>query len=115
MWCEEEAPGERAAIVADLQELIDDCAKPGRTEGPVIRLDDLDAVACNIRSFKDSLRLEVEARGGIGRLAELTGIPQPSLSRFFGSAAMPRRATLLKIASALDLGEVAIATRWMRP
>lgn len=47
-------------------------------------------------------------QGGISKLAELTGIPQPSLSRFFNSNAMPRKATVLKIAKALNLDEIKI-------
>ena len=114
MWRDEEEDAEREEIVADIQDLIDDCAKRGYSEGAYIRFDDLEAIARHIRAFKDGLRLIVEERGGIGRLAELTGIPQPSLSRFFEAVSMPRRATLLKIAKALDLGEVQIAAPWSR-
>lgn len=112
LWQEERDEGERDEIVADIQELVDDCAKKNFTEGTYIRFDDLDAIAKDIRAFKDSLRVIVDERGGIGRLAELTGIPQPSLSRLFSSPSMPRRVTLLKIARALDLSEVQIATPW---
>ena len=114
MWRDEDEVAEREAIVADIQDLIDDCAKRGYSEGAYIRFDDLDGIAKNIRAFKDGLRLIVEERGGVGKLAELTGIPQPSLSRFFESVSMPRRATLLKIAKALDLGEDQIAAPWTR-
>lgn len=114
MWLDEAIEADRAEIVADIQELIDDCRQGGLDEGVYVRFNDLDAIAKDIRGFKDRLRLIVEDRGGINHLAELTRIPQPSLSRFFGSAAMPRRATLLKIAKALDLGEVQIATKWSR-
>lgn len=114
MWRDEDDAVERDAIVADIQDLIDDCMKRGYSEGAYIRFDDLETIAKHTREFKDSLRLIVEERGGVGRLAELTGIPQPSLSRFFESASMPRRATLLKIAKALDLGEVQIAAPWTR-
>lgn len=114
MWRDEDDAKERDSIVADIQDLIDDCAKRGYTEGAYVRFDDLDAIAGNIRAFKDSLRLIVEERGGVGKLAELAGIPQPSLSRFFESVSMPRRATLLKIAKALDLGEIHIAATWSR-
>lgn len=56
----------------------------------------------------------VEERGGVGILAQLTGILQPSLSRFFGTATMPRRTTLLKIAHTLELSEVQSASPWIR-
>lgn len=54
--------------------------------------------------------MAVDKNGGLKKLAELTEIPQPSLSRFFGSATMPRRTTLLKIARALNLSQIEIAT-----
>ena len=115
MWRDEaDDQEERNEIVADLQDLIEDCAKAGYTEGAYIRFDDLDSIAANIQAFKDSLRLIVDERGGIGKLAERSGIPQPSLSRFFATSSMPHRATLLKIAKALDLSEVEIATPWSR-
>jgi DNA-binding phage protein len=69
-------------------------------------------MASDVRKFKDSLRALVDERGGIGKLAELTAIPQPSLSRFFNTATMPHRTTLHKIARALNLSQVQIATEW---
>lgn len=114
MWDEETDLEYRKEIEADIQDMIDDCAKKGYTEGPYIRFDDLEAVRENIRVFKDSLRKIVDERGGINRLVELTGIPQASLSRFFNSGSMPRRTTLNKIATALNLSQVEIATPWSR-
>jgi hypothetical protein len=38
--------------------------------------------------------------------SKITGIPQPSLSRFFNSNAMPRRQTLIKIASAMKVDAI---------
>jgi DNA-binding phage protein len=112
MWANESDPAERDAIVSDIQELIDDCAQPEKVEGVYVRFDDLDRIASDVRKFKDSLRALVDERGGIGKLAELTAIPQPSLSRFFNTAAMPRRTTLHKIARALNLSQIQIATEW---
>jgi DNA-binding phage protein len=112
MWANESDPAERDAIVSDIQELIDDCAQPEKVEGVYVRFDDLDRIASDVRKFKDSLRALVDERGGIGKLAELTTIPQPSLSRFFNTTAMPRRTTLNKIARALNLSQVQIATEW---
>ena len=79
-----------------------------------MRFDDLEQIAKDIQFFKDNLRIIVEKNGGIKNLSKLTGIPQPSLSRFFNSNAMPRRVTLLKIARALNLSQVQIATEWIR-
>jgi len=114
LWINETDDKERDEIVADIQDMIDDCAKQGKEEGPYIRFNDLEAVAKDIRAFKDSLLVEVDKAGGTKHLSELTGIPQPSLSRFFNSSSMPQRTTLLKIAKALKLDAVKIGTPWAR-
>jgi DNA-binding phage protein len=114
MWVDEGVKKERDKIVADIQDLIADCAQKEIVDGVFIRFDDLETIAKDIRGFKDNLRVTVDKIGGIKKLAELTGIPQPSLSRFFGSATMPRRLTLLKIAHALNLSQIEIATEWSR-
>lgn len=114
MWAEETDNKERDEIIADIQDLVDDCTQKEKIDGAYIRFDDLEGIAKNIRAFKDTLRIEVDKRGGLNDLAKLTGIPQPSLSRFFSSASMPRRNTLLKIAKALNLSQVQIATEWLR-
>lgn len=114
LWAEETNKKERQEIVADLQELIDDCSQRDVAETAYIRFDDLDAIAKDIRAFKNSLLMKVDAAGGVSKLSEKTGIPQPSLSRFFNSSSMPRRTTLLKIAKALNLGQLEISTAWTR-
>lgn len=114
MWVEEETTEKKNEIVADIQDLIIDCSQKAKAESAYVRFNDLAAIAKNIRGFKDSLRLKVDAAGGIGELSKKTGIPQPSLSRFFNSASVPHRATLLKIAKALGLSQVEIATEWSR-
>lgn len=114
MWSEETGEEEKNEIVADIQDMIDECSQKDKIEGTYVRFDDLEQIAQNIRSFKDDLRIVVEKNGGIKNLAKRTGIPQPSLSRFFNSNAMPRRVTLLKIARALNLSQIQIATEWAR-
>ena len=101
-------------IVADLQDMIDDCAQRDLQEAPYVKFNDLPTIAAQIRAFKDRLRMIVEERGGVTKLAEATGIPQPSLSRFFNSTSRPRRSTLLKIAKALELDANQIATEWSK-
>lgn len=108
MWESEQELTERNEIVSDIQELIDDCNQSGMKEETDIRFDDLDAIVKNIRAYKDNLRAEVDQWGGITRLAEATGIPQPSLSRFFNSASRPHRNTLFKIAKALNVSSIKI-------
>jgi DNA-binding phage protein len=114
MWVDEEDQKERDEIVADIQDLIEDCAQKEKAEGVYVRFDDLETIAKDVRKFKDNLRMTIDQNGGIKKLAELTGIPQPSLSRFFANATMPRRTTLLKIARALKLSQIEIATEWSR-
>ena len=114
MWFEETDSKERNKILADLQESIDDIENaPQRPEErPYLHFDNLDEVRSDVIAFKEHLRVEVDRQGGISKLAQKTGIPQASLSRFFSSASMPRRTTLFKIAKALNLPETAIGFKW---
>jgi len=114
LWRDDSSPEERAEVVADLQELVDEHkdAVPGPVRKPKISFENLEATIKDVKRFKKKLRDIVDQRGGINQLAKLTGIPQPSLSRFFASASMPRRTTLYKIAIALDLEEKDIVTDW---
>lgn len=114
LWAGETDRKERDEIVADIQEMIDAYAQKEKSEEIYIKFNDLDAIAKNIRAFKDSLLQKVIQHGGISKLSELTGIPQPSLSRFFNSNAMPRRTTVLKIAKALNLGEIKMDILWSK-
>jgi len=116
MWFEEIETKERDKIIADLQECLNDIVdlplKP--EERPYLRFDDLSDIRYNVLEFKKELRKEVDRNGGISELARKTGIPQPSLSRFFMSSSMPRRTTLYKIAKALNLPESAICFKWVK-
>lgn len=114
LWSEEDQKTEKEEIISDIQDMIDACNQKETSEEIYIKFNDLDAIANNIRAFKDSLYQKVMEQGGISKLAELTGIPQPSLSRFFNSNAMSRRATVLKIAKALNLNEIKIDILWCR-
>jgi DNA-binding phage protein len=113
-WSKEDDKNEKEGIISDIQDMIDACNQKEMSEEIYVKFNDLDAIANNIRAFKDSLYQKVMEQGGICKLAELTGIPQPSLSRFFNSNAMPRRATVLKIAKALNLDEIKIDILWCR-
>jgi DNA-binding phage protein len=63
---------------------------------------------------KARLRQIIDKHGGVSAVAKKSGIPQPSLSRMLGSASIPRRSTLYKIANALGLSEAEIVTEWTR-
>lgn len=114
MWSGEIDIKEREKIIIDLQESLNDIeSAPQRLEGrPYVRFDDLDDIRRDITTFKEALRAEIDKQGGISKLARKTGIPQPSLSRFFSSHSMPRRTTLFKIAKALNLPETVIGFKW---
>jgi DNA-binding phage protein len=111
MWLANE---ERDFVVNALQELIEDHEDQGPRDRPYVRFDDLEAIAGDVMGFKKKLRVAVDEWGGVSKLSMATGIPQPSLSRFFNSASMPRRTTLYKIAKAMNLSEKDIATEWTR-
>lgn len=116
MWFEETDSKERDKVATDLQESLDDVLDaPQKPEGrPYLRFDDLSQVRSDVLEFKKYLREEVDRHGGISELARKTGIPQPSLSRFFTSGSMPRRTTLYKIAKALNLPESVVGFKWSR-
>jgi len=113
LWQDSET-GERAEIVSDIQEEIYEAqeqpAKPQHK--PMVHFEDLDRIAQDVIGFKKHLRNLADQWGGISKLAEATGIAQPSLSRFFGSASMPRRTTLYRIAIAMDLSETEVVGSW---
>lgn len=115
LWAEASTAEEANEILADLQEEIDaKLETPSKiVKKPYVKFDDLEAIAKNISAFKNALRKVVDKHGGITKLSEKTGIPQPSLSRFFSSTSMPRRTTLYKIAEALNLNEREILNEWI--
>lgn len=102
MWRDAEDDAERDAVVADLQELLDD--REPSPDRPVIRSSaDLDALVRQRRAHKDHLRAMIDARGGVSEVARKAGIPQPSLSRMLTSGAAPRASTLAKLAAAMGV------------
>ncbi|PWU21023.1 MAG: hypothetical protein C5B49_03250 [Bdellovibrio sp.] len=115
LWAEASNQEEEDEVIADLHDEIDTHQELPKkpTKKPHLRFDDLDAIAKNIEGFKKNLRRLVDRQGGITELSKKTGIPQPSLSRFFNSQSMPRRTTLYKIADALGLSENEIITDWV--
>jgi DNA-binding phage protein len=115
LWRKSKSKKDRSEIIADLQDELDiHTEKPlVPTKKPNVRFDDLEAIAKNVEGYKKNLRRLVDQKGGISVLAKKTGIPQPSLSRFFNSVALPRRTTLYKIAGALGLSEDQVITDWV--
>lgn len=115
LWSEADTELERNEVVADLQDEVDLKAEAPKkpVKKPYVKFDDLEAIAKDVVKFKNALRKIVDRHGGITLLAEKSGLSQPSLSRFFNSASMPRRATLYKIAEALNLNEKEIVNEWV--
>lgn len=113
LWSESQGD-ERDEIVADLQDLLADWKQPaGPTQEVYIRFDDLDKIAKDVMAFKDRLRSKLDDEGvSLTELSERTGMPLPSLSRFFNTPSMPRRSTLIKIARAVNFSAVEIANDW---
>ncbi len=114
LWASEEDQEERDQIVSDLQDEIDEYNEQPKEplKKPYITYNDLELIAKDVTGFKAHLKTMVDQWGGISKLAKETGIPQPSLSRFFKIASMPRRTTIYKIAQALNLSEKEIITDW---
>lgn len=108
MWFAESDEEVCDEIIADLQgEIEEELSEPilpkNLKKEDLFHFDNLEAIAKNVMQFKKALRLVVERKGGLNKLAEKTKIPRPSLSRFFNTPSLPRRNTLEKIARALDL------------
>lgn len=111
LWQEAEDPADRDETIADLQELLEDLeGRPARpVMKPYIAFDQLDEVGQRVLAYKRKLREIIDRHGGVTKVAELSGIPQPSLSRMLNSASMPRRTTLYRIANALQIPETEVA------
>jgi DNA-binding phage protein len=114
LWAEEEDKAEKEQLLADLQDEVDEYAEQPRepVKKPYIKYSDLEQIGNDVQGFKSHLKTLVDQWGGVSKLAKETGIPQPSLSRFFNTASMPRRTTIYKIANALNLSEKEIITDW---
>ncbi|MCC7403110.1 MAG: helix-turn-helix transcriptional regulator [Bdellovibrionales bacterium] len=116
LWAQAPSAQDCEDVEADLQDEIDahhSRSNLQRGKRKVVRFDDVELIAKDIEGFKRHLRRIVDQQGGISALAHKTGIPQPSLSRFFNSVSVPRRVTLYKIARALGLRDDEIITNWV--
>jgi DNA-binding phage protein len=107
MWQDAENSHERDEIIADIQELLDDAhTHPSQPiKKPYLKFSELENVVNRVLVAKQRVRELIDRHGGVCKVAELSGIPQPSLSRMLNSASMPRRTTLYRIAEALNISE----------
>ena len=103
LWENETDQSERDEIIADLQEEIDSKEEAHNRvfKSAKINFDELDKNIKDVSDFKKGLRVLVDNWGGVSKLAQVTGIPQPSLSRFFNSGSLPRNTTIYRIMEAL--------------
>ncbi len=117
LWSEESEQRERDEIIADLQDEVERLREAPQQpfRAPRINFDELDHNAEQILKFKKELRALVDRWGGIAKLARETGMPQPSLSRFFKSAAFPRNTTIYRIVEALMPKDSAPSLNWSAP
>ena len=113
LWNQSNAD-DRDKIIADIQDLLDDANDLAMPPAPRPRVSykDLDHVVAGVRAHKQRLRDLIDRHGGVSEVARRSGIPQPSLSRLLNSGSMPRRTTLYKLASALDVSEAEIVGEW---
>jgi DNA-binding phage protein len=114
LWADENDQSYKDQIISDIQDEIVEFAeqKSSPVKKPYISFHDIEKIAQDVRGFKAHLKSMVDQWGGISKLSNETGIPQPSLSRFFNTASMPRRTTLYKIAEALNISEKEIFSNW---
>lgn len=119
LWMQAPNAAERDECIAELQEAVDEAeeATPGGVPEvrPRVGFDALEGrVLPSVREHKKRLRELIDRHGGVSAVAAKAGIPQPSLSRMLNSGSMPRRTTLYKIASALDVEEAEVVGEWTR-
>lgn len=111
LWSEIADKNGKERVVSDIQDQIINSRAPLPKKLYISDLD-LELIAEDIKGFKAHLRAIVDRWGGISKLAKVTKIPQPSLSRLFISGSMPKRTTLYRIAEALQLSQNEFITDW---
>lgn len=117
LWEKETEQNEKDEIIADLQEEIDSKEESHYRvfKSAKINFDELDKNIKDVTDFKKGLRILVDNWGGVSKLAQATGIPQPSLSRFFNSGSLPRNTTIYKIMEALQESNPNTTFSWHPP
>jgi DNA-binding phage protein len=114
VWLGESDGPERDETIVHLQEMLDELADQP-TSAPKVTFETLaERVLPSVLEHKKRLRDLIDRHGGVSEVARRAGIPQPSLSRLLNDASRPRRATLYKIARALDVEESEIVGEWAR-
>lgn len=116
LWRDVADAAEKDEIVADVWESIcdheDAPAKP--LHKPFIRFESLEDVAKSVVEHKQRLRVLIDKNGGVAAVATKSGIPLPALSRMLGTAALPRRSLVYRIAVAIGVSEGEVVGEWGR-
>jgi len=114
LWLAESDGPDREETIAHLSEMLDELTDEA-TQKPKVSFETLaERVLPSVLAHKKKLRELIDRHGGVSEVARRAGIPQPSLSRLLNDASRPRRATLYKIARALDVEESEIVGEWVR-
>jgi DNA-binding phage protein len=116
LWFEATEQSDRDEAIADIQELLDEAEELPLhpAERPKLPHDQLESIALQVLAHKKKLRDLIDRHGGVSEVARRAGIPQPSLSRMLNSAAMPRRTTLYKLATAMGASDAEVVADWIR-
>jgi transcriptional regulator with XRE-family HTH domain len=118
VWAGGEPGDDRDDTVVHLQAMIDELedaaagANGSRTRIPFEKLES--EVLLSVQDHKRRLRELIDRHGGVSAVARKAGIPQPSLSRMLNDGSRPRRATLYKIAAAIDVDESDVVGEYVR-
>lgn len=73
-----------------------------------IRPRDMYLVGSNLKAFKEALVEQLEAHGGLTKVAKLAGMSQPSLSRMLNSDAVPRESTIRRLFEVMAIDSIKI-------
>jgi len=101
MWRDETDRAEKNEIEADLQEILDNLDQKGITYLP-LDCTKIDELLEKIIAFKKDLRLQVEAWGGVNKLANAMQVPVPYIERVLSNGAEPKQNFLDKVSGVIQ-------------
>ena len=114
LWHEEKSSEERKEIIADIQELLDDCSIDNKEEFNSSLLKNINQLETQLHMLKEKLDGLIQKQGGVSELSRKTSIPSEYLNRLLTTNCIPRRPSLLKIARALQLEEDSVDLFWKK-
>lgn len=103
LWAEEESAEEKDEIIADIQELVDDCSITHIRNYNKNLMDNFKELQKQLDTLRQRILLNIHEIGGILELSKRTQIPTAYLDRLLNTNSIPRQPSLLKITKALDL------------